>query len=198
MNNTELFNKNIGLVYHVYNKLDKNDFVIRSKEDMIQEGNYALWNALLTYDKTKDVKLSHYACTCIRNAMLKYIRKNQIEDTNISMDQPIDDTEELYVKDMIATEVDFESIQDLKNNIIEKYKNSLIKKRAKIQTVALKASRANILLDELILNPDVTIVSLQDKYNINRTLWSNILSELRHLLKEDYPYQFNRFIHKTF
>lgn len=74
--NTNEINKiceeNIGLVYMVVNKIKcKYD-----REDLISEGMIGLFNGAKTYDKTKNIKLSTYLTTCIKNEISKYLIAN--------------------------------------------------------------------------------------------------------------------------
>lgn len=66
------FESNIGLVYLVLrqmNLVSDNEF-----EDLVQEGSLGLVKACDTYDSSKGSKFSTYACICIRNNILMYLR----------------------------------------------------------------------------------------------------------------------------
>ena len=73
------------LVYYIYNRLEKNNFIISNKEDLIQEGFIGLINAKKTYDTTKNVPFHNYAVVCIKNAMSNYIRQFKKHNSNISI-----------------------------------------------------------------------------------------------------------------
>lgn len=66
---------NQRLVYHTYEQLSKTDLVIKNKDDIVSEGMIGLIKAADTFDPSKGCKFSTYAASCIRNAMLMYIRK---------------------------------------------------------------------------------------------------------------------------
>lgn len=90
------------LVYYVYNKLDKNHFVLSNKDDLIQEGFIGLINAKKTYNSTKKVPFHNYAIKCIKNSMSNYIRQSKKHNSNISIYEQI--TEDLQVGDVLIDE----------------------------------------------------------------------------------------------
>lgn len=186
----ELFEQNMNIVYYCFNKLNKNNFVLNSQEDIIQEGLTALWNAVLTFDSNKAERFATYAFPCVRNRMLNWIRDNSVFNC-CSIEEPIQtnivDGEPLYIKDLLSVDCDFDSIDDLKNNVIDNYEKWLTKRHKSRETILLKLIRARIILSEFLENPDITSKQLQEKYTINRTIISDILRELRLMLKNDYP-----------
>lgn len=81
---------NQRLVYHTYEKLSKTDLVLKNKADLISEGMIGLIKAADSFDETKGCKFSTYAASCIRNAMLMYIRKvNKYWQKEVSIFSPI-------------------------------------------------------------------------------------------------------------
>ena len=68
------FEKNMPLVYYVYNKKYKQGFQ-RYEDDLIQSGMLELWRACRTYDKSKNVRFGSYAVRCICNEMNYFLRK---------------------------------------------------------------------------------------------------------------------------
>lgn len=65
----KLVQDNQGLVYHVARKSFCSRF---GDEDLIQCGFIGLWNAAKVWDEERP--FSSFACICIRNAMLDYLR----------------------------------------------------------------------------------------------------------------------------
>lgn len=63
------FSDNYGLVIFILNFYKIND------DDCTQEAALGLWRAVNTYDSSKEVKFSTYACRCIRTAIIDYFRK---------------------------------------------------------------------------------------------------------------------------
>ena len=66
------FESNIGLVHLVLRQMN----LLGDKEydDLVQEGSLGLFKACDTYDPSKGFKFSTYACICIRNNVLMYLR----------------------------------------------------------------------------------------------------------------------------
>lgn len=74
------FNKHTKLVFYVFEKNFKNyDYI---KDDLCQEGLFALWKACSLFEKLKNVKFSTYAVRAIKNNMLCYIRKFEKKHQN--------------------------------------------------------------------------------------------------------------------
>lgn len=73
--------ENIKLVYYVYHNYYKKYYTW--KDDLIQVGLIALWNACQKFNDTKNIKFSTYATKSIKNAMLFYIKKEQKVLNNI-------------------------------------------------------------------------------------------------------------------
>ena len=66
------FESNMNLVYlvlHQMNLVSDQEF-----DDLVQEGSLGLVKACDTYDPSKGFKFSTYACICIRNNILMYLR----------------------------------------------------------------------------------------------------------------------------
>ena len=188
-----LFEENSKMVYYCYNKLTPNEFIIRSQDDLLQEGFVALWNCILTYDPSRGEKLSSYAFPCIRNAMLRWIHYNSRFGSSIDQQLKIeDDGEPLYLKDVLSVETDFDSIEDNLQYVMQKYEKWLNKKHKSKDTIKLKLTRASIIITEYLNDSKTTVRKLQAKYGINRTIISAIIGEIRFVLKEDYPTLYNR------
>lgn len=77
--------ENQKFVYHVVNKLEVK---YNEYEDVISIGTMGLIKAAITFDKSKKVKFPTYACKCIRNEVLMYLRENK-SHARISIDSPI-------------------------------------------------------------------------------------------------------------
>ncbi|MCI7428541.1 MAG: sigma-70 family RNA polymerase sigma factor [Methanobrevibacter sp.] len=129
------------LVYYVYNKFEKNNFIISNKDDLIQEGFIGLLNAKKTYDSTKNIPFHNYAITCIKNSMSNYIRQSKKHNSNISIYEKI--TDDLQVADVLVD--DSFNIED--KIVIEELLNSQIlneKEKNIIKLFLQGYSRANI------------------------------------------------------
>lgn len=99
------FESNMNLVYLVLrqmNLVSDNEF-----EDLVQEGSLGLVKACNTYDPSKGFKFSTYACICIRNNILMYLRtrRRQSKLETISSDtfiiNPRDPQEAIRMIDLL-------------------------------------------------------------------------------------------------
>jgi RNA polymerase sigma factor (sigma-70 family) len=74
----ELFEKNLSLVYKVFNDcFDEYRYI---EDDLLQEGRYALWMASKAFIKDDDfAAFSTFAYKCIKNAMLGYVKRGNKE-----------------------------------------------------------------------------------------------------------------------
>lgn len=66
--------ENQRLVYHIVNQMGYNRS-FNEYDDLISVGTIGLIKATLTFDKSKNIKFSSYACVCIQNEILMYLRK---------------------------------------------------------------------------------------------------------------------------
>ena len=99
------FESNMNLVYAVLGKM--NLVADKEFEDLVQEGFLGLVKACDTYDPSRGFKFSTYACTCIRNNILMYLRtrRRQSKLRTISFDtfikNPIDSQESIRLADLL-------------------------------------------------------------------------------------------------
>lgn len=126
------FEENSSLVGYIYHR----NFSEYStyQEDLFQEGYMGLWKACVTFDETKSVQFSTYACTCIKRTMLTYIQRFILKHTNnISFDSIVSEDGEgrqLYLSDVIGLDDDptercfvddcIQKLPELKKTIIQK------------------------------------------------------------------------------
>ena len=108
METNKLVEDNIRLVYHLYKKFGRTDFIIQNKDDLISEGFIGLIKAARSYIEGKS-KFATYAGRCIFNEMLMYIRRCKYKDMEVSLDAPIatdDNGNELTYADIIPDKRD--------------------------------------------------------------------------------------------
>ena len=113
----KLFNENKGLVYFT---LWKHYPTFAKDEDLQQEALLGLWQACLTYDKSKS-QFSTYATSCILNKIRVWIRDRSKHPDTVSLSTPIKGYEEegMTLEDTIEDPVPSidEGLIDLKNFI---------------------------------------------------------------------------------
>ena len=83
------FESNIGLVYTVIGSMN----LVSGPEfdDLVQEGSIGLLKACDTYDQSRGSEFSTYACICIRNNILMYLRTRRKHSKlrTVSSDTPV-------------------------------------------------------------------------------------------------------------
>ena len=101
-----LIEHNLRLVVYIAKKFDNTGVGV---EDLISIGTIGLIKSVNTYNPDKNIKLATYASRCIENEILMYLRKNNSNKNNISIDEPLNvdwDGNELLLSDILGTEED--------------------------------------------------------------------------------------------
>ena len=74
-----LFEQNVKLAYHICNKCCNKlpeFYVIKNKQDLIQQALLGLWKACCKYDANKLNEFSTYAGVCIKRSVLNYAEQH--------------------------------------------------------------------------------------------------------------------------
>lgn len=108
-NNTDLITNNLNLIHYVISKINYKN--INEYEDLFQTGCICLINASNTYNNKLNIKFSTYAYTCIKNEILKYIKK--LPKYNLGLDKEI--CEDTCLIDLIP-----DNNVSIENKIIQK------------------------------------------------------------------------------
>ena len=101
-----LVERNLRLVVYIARRFENTGINI---EDLISIGTIGLIKAIGTYRTDKNIKLATYASRCIENEILMYLRKNNAQRTEVSLDEPLNtdwDGNELLLSDVLGTEAD--------------------------------------------------------------------------------------------
>ena len=101
-----LIERNLRLVVYIARKFENTGVYV---EDLISIGTIGLIKAINTFNPTKNIKLATYASRCIENEILMYLRKNQLKNCEVSIDEPLNvvwDGNELLLSDILGTEND--------------------------------------------------------------------------------------------
>ncbi len=117
-----LVERNLRLVVYIAKKFENTGIYI---EDLISIGTIGLIKASNTYKPDKNIKLATYASRCIENEILMYIRKNQQNRYEVSLDEPLHvdrDGNELLISDIVT--VDGDTVSD---NIEAKEEKELVR-----------------------------------------------------------------------
>lgn len=97
---------NLRLVVYIAKKFESTGICI---EDLISIGTIGLIKAVNTFCPEKNIKLATYASRCIENEILMYLRKNQGQKNEVSIDEPLNidwDGNELLLSDILGTDPD--------------------------------------------------------------------------------------------
>ena len=101
-----LIERNLRLVVYIARKFENTGIGV---EDLISIGSIGLIKAINTFKTDKKIKLATYASRCIENEILMYLRKNNGQKTEVSIDEPLNvdwDGNELLLSDILGTEED--------------------------------------------------------------------------------------------
>ncbi len=109
-----LLERNLRLVVYIARKFENTGIYV---EDLISIRTIGLIKAIKTFKPDKNIKLATYASRCIENEILMYLRKNQNQRSEVSIDEPLNvdwDGNELLLSDILGTESDviYRGIED--------------------------------------------------------------------------------------
>ena len=114
-----LIEHNLRLVVYIAKRFDSTGIGI---EDLISIGTIGLIKAINTFKPEKNIKLATYASRCIENEILMYLRKNNNNRIEVSIDEPLNvdwDGNELLLSDILGTDNDVtqKNIEELRFGI---------------------------------------------------------------------------------
>lgn len=99
-----LIERNLRLVVYIARKFENTGLPI---EDLVSIGSIGLIKAVNTFNPARNIKLATYASRCIENEILMYLRRNQKNKVEVSLDEPLNidwDGNELLLSDVIPVE----------------------------------------------------------------------------------------------
>lgn len=126
-----LIEHNLRLVVYIARKFENTGIYV---EDLISIGTIGLIKAINTFNPEKNIKLATYASRCIENEILMYLRKNQNQRIEVSIDEPLNvdwDGNELLLSDILGIESDviYKDIEDEVDRELLKIALSKLSKR---------------------------------------------------------------------
>ena len=101
-----LIEHNLRLVVYIAKKFENTGVGI---EELISIGTVGLMKAIGTFSPDKNIKLATYASRCIENEILMFIRKNNAQRREVSIDEPLNvdyDGNELLLSDILGSDAD--------------------------------------------------------------------------------------------
>jgi len=102
----KLVEHNLRLVVYIAKRFENTGILT---EDLISIGSIGLIKAIKTFNCDKNIKLATYASRCIENEILMFLRKNSIQKSEISLDEPLNidwDGNELLLSDILGMDND--------------------------------------------------------------------------------------------
>jgi RNA polymerase sigma factor (sigma-70 family) len=118
----EIIEDNAKLVHYIIKLLSsKYNMGIFEYEELNQQGMIGLAKAAATFDKTKNNKFSTYACVCIRNSILIYMRNSTRNKLPLSgsIDDDILNTENLHKQDVMHDSFNVNNYVEIKELLEE-------------------------------------------------------------------------------
>ena len=119
-----LIEDNVKLIPHMIKQLSaKYNTGIFEYEELYQQGLIGLAKGAASFDAGKNYKFSTYACVCIRNSILIYMRNSTRNKLPLSgsIDDKILNTEKLHLEDVLQDSFclnDYMEVKDLIKEII--------------------------------------------------------------------------------
>lgn len=101
-----LIEHNLRLVVYIAKKFENTGIYV---EDLISIGTIGLIKAIQTFNPERKIKLATYASRCIENEILMYLRRNNRNRSEISIDEPLNvdwDGNELLLSDILGSDQD--------------------------------------------------------------------------------------------
>ncbi len=102
----KLIEHNLRLVVYIAKRFENTGIM---SDDLISIGSIGLIKAIKTFNSDKNIKLATYASRCIENEILMFLRKNNVQKNEISLDEPLNidwDGNELLLSDILGTDND--------------------------------------------------------------------------------------------
>lgn len=122
----EIAKENMGLIHHIIGTLNYANFDYTELYDV---GMYGYAKAIKSFNKNKDTQFSTYACNCIRNEIIFYMKREMRHLANdISLNKQISegDHKDLLLEDIIEDE--FSEINKIEKIMINDDNCKFIKK----------------------------------------------------------------------
>lgn len=162
----DLFNRNLKLVGFIYRKyFSRFEYI---KDDLIQEGNIALWKSTSKYDSSKG-EFSTFAGVIIKNKMNNYIRK------------------EINYRKHLVVDFDFGNleIEDVKYNSIDEKENVVYDVGNVYDKIIknLKTEQQKIINDWYVYQNTYKVA---EKNNFSRQYVCKIVNKFKDNFKEEY------------
>lgn len=177
---SKLIEHNLRLVVYIAKKFDNTGVGV---EDLISIGTIGLIKAINTFNSEKKIKLATYASRCIENEILMYLRRNNKNKLEVSIDEPLNvdwDGNELLLSDILGTDEDviYRKMEDeAEKSMLTRAVNNLPKREKQIVELRFGLNRQN---DE-----EMTQKEVADLLGISQSYISRLEKKIIRRLKKE-------------
>ena len=169
---------NLRLVVYIAKKFESSGVGL---EDLISIGTIGLIKAVKTYRADKKIKLATYASRCIENEILMFLRKIAKQQTEISIDEPLNidwDGNELLLSDILGTD----------NDIVGRGIENEVERQLLIKELESLPERERVIMElrfGLGGRRELTQKEVADKLGISQSYISRLEKRILKTLKEN-------------
>lgn len=172
----KLIEHNLRLVVHIARKYYHDE---ASFEDLIQEGNCALIDAIDLYDINRDNKFCSYAISAITKRIIRYIQNNmKTIRVPVHLHKYIMEYDEIILNNPNISDEEIISIMDINKELLEKIKYA----KMKVVSIELPIGDNNDIIVENILKYDELTT---EDIAIKNIMLENLLSLADNCLTEN-------------
>lgn len=165
---------NTNLVAYVYGKKFANNH--NNRKDLISCGLVGLIKAVDNFNLSKENKFSSFACVCINNEMLQYIRNNNKHKELISLEYENEKNHKVF----------FEVLKDENVNIEEDYARK--EEKTKLIEIIKKLDYKEQLIINLYFGFSGTPLSqkeIADLYQVSQSFMSRKIARILYKIKNE-------------
>lgn len=173
-----LIEHNLRLVVYISKRFENTGIM---PDDLISIGSIGLIKAIKTFNSDKNIKLATYASRCIENEILMFLRKNNIQKNEISLDEPLNidwDGNELLLSDILGTENDI-----IYKNIEEDIEKELLSHA--LETLTPREKQITEMRYGLNRRREMTQKEVADKLGISQSYISRLEKKIILRLKKE-------------
>ncbi len=174
----KLIEHNLRLVVYISKRFENTGIMA---DDLISIGSIGLIKAIKTFNSDKNIKLATYASRCIENEILMYLRKNNVQRNEISLDEPLNidwDGNELLLSDILGTDSDC-TYKDLE---FDAEKQML---RQAMNTLSPREKQITQMRYGLVDEQEMTQKEVADKLGISQSYISRLEKKIINRLRKE-------------
>lgn len=177
---SRLIEHNLRLVVYIAKKFDNTGIGV---EDLISIGTIGLIKSINTFNPGKNIKLATYASRCIENEILMYLRRNNKNRVEVSIDEPLNvdwDGNELLLSDILGTDEDviYRDIEaEVEHHLLGKAIDKLSGRERLIIELRYGLGRGN--------GKELTQKEVADKLGISQSYISRLEKKIMRRLKKE-------------